>query len=156
MISIVLVLFGFSMNSILGQVRSLSIITHMMTMQLNYPGTSVIFYSKIFEFVTFDLVFTFFPKLDELNEEWFGGVNESYTSEAEAIGYESRYLMTNLGSIPICLVIVLILQTLYSAIEKCTKVGKVHDFAAKKVNGFKWGGLNDVFNEIYIALSFSV
>ena len=33
-------------------------ITHMMLMQLRYPVVATIFYSKIFEFVTFDLFHT--------------------------------------------------------------------------------------------------
>ena len=64
-LTIVLIFFGYSMNVILSQVRSLSIITHLMIMSLNYPETANIFYSKIFEFVTFDLLESFFPEAQE-------------------------------------------------------------------------------------------
>ena len=64
-LTIILIFFGYSMNVILSQVRSLSIITHLMIMNLNYPETATIFYSKIFEFVTFDLLASYFPKVEE-------------------------------------------------------------------------------------------
>ena len=49
-------IFKFSMNNLLGIIRSLSLITHMMLMQLIYAPTCVIFFGKILEFVTFDVI----------------------------------------------------------------------------------------------------
>ena len=44
------------MNNILGQVRSLSFITHLMMMQLNYAASASYFYSFLLEFVTYDMI----------------------------------------------------------------------------------------------------
>ena len=63
------------MNSILGQVRNLALITHLMMMQLEYSDLQEGFYSQILAFVTFDVIPT-----DELYETVFIGIeNEPYS-----------------------------------------------------------------------------
>ena len=87
---------GYGMNSILSNVRCLSLITHLMMMQLNYPANCVIFYGVVFNFVTFDVLPT-----EGLYGEIFGFVNIAYSEQAANIGYESHYAISNSGSIPI-------------------------------------------------------
>ena len=48
--------FSFGMSSLLGQVRSLGLITHFMIMQLNYAAAVSLFFGALLEFVTFDVV----------------------------------------------------------------------------------------------------
>ena len=156
MLTIAIIFVGYSMNALLAEVRNLSLITHLMMMQLNYAESSVKFFSKIFDFVTFDLLYSFFPQLDEFNKSVFGGA-EPYSEEANKIGYESRYLMTNLGSIPIFIVVAAIFHLIYSLVARFSKSGgKINNLASKKVKSFRWGGMNDLFYEIYLTLSFSV
>ena len=74
------------MNSLLGQVRSLSIITHFMMMQLNYSASVSYFYSFLFEFVTYDVV----PS-DDIYDEVFKFDSPAFSVQAENIGYASSY-----------------------------------------------------------------
>ena len=93
-------LFNYGMNHILGRVQNLSSITHDMMMQLMYPETTFIFFAKVFEFVTFDMIPTqlIYPLVLNL-------VNVAYSDEADKIGYESRYLIWNSGSITLYIVL---------------------------------------------------
>ena len=62
-------------------------------MQLNYPRETAIFYTLIFEFVTFDLI-----PVEEIYGEIFKFINDSpFSDEANIIGYFSRYFVFNSG-----------------------------------------------------------
>ena len=66
-------------------------------------------------------------------------------------------MLTNLGSIPIFLLSILLMQILYSLIAKCTRTGsKINNFTVRKIQDFRWAGLNILFNEFYITICFSV
>ena len=88
------------MNGVLNQVISLSLITHLMMMQLDYPQSAMIFFSKIFEFVTFDLIPT-----DHIYVEIFQWVNTAFSKMAEAVGYPSHFMIENGGSITIFIIL---------------------------------------------------
>lgn len=87
------------MNSILSNVRCLSLITHLMMMQLNYPGNCVVFYGVVFNFVTFDVIPT-----DGIYGPIFNFDDEPFSEQAAVIGYESLHVITNSGSIPIFMI----------------------------------------------------
>ena len=63
-------------------------------MQLNYAATVAIFFSSVFEFVTFDIVPT-----DEIYGEIFDFESDPYSEEADRIGYGSRLVIENTGSL---------------------------------------------------------
>ena len=88
------------MNGVLNQVISLSLITHLMMMQLDYPQSTMIFFSKVFEFVTFDLIPT-----DQIYVEIFKWVNIPFSKMAEVVGYPSHFLIENGGSITIFIIL---------------------------------------------------
>ena len=55
-IFVVILILNFSLlNKLLSQVKSLSIVTHLMLITIKIPASVMIFYSKIFEIVAFDL-----------------------------------------------------------------------------------------------------
>ena len=116
-------LFSYSMNSLLAQVRSLSLITHLMMMQLEYPAPVAIFYAGIFEFVTFDLVPT-----EGLYDAVFSfRETEPFSEEADNIGYSTRYAIENSGSITLFIFLTALMQCLYSLIICTTqKTSKVY------------------------------
>ena len=76
---------SFSANQILSQVRSLSMITHLQMMQLNVPPSAIIFFSALFEFVTFDIIPT-----EDIYAVVLAWDNVPYSESAENIGYASR------------------------------------------------------------------
>ena len=92
---------SFSANQILAQVRSLSMITHLQMMQLNVPPSAIIFFSALFEFVTFDIIPT-----EDIYAVILAWENVPYSEKAENIGYASRQIIENTGSVPIFLLII--------------------------------------------------
>ena len=44
------------LNQVLSQIKSLSLVTHLMLIRVRIPGIVMIFYSKIFEIVKFDVL----------------------------------------------------------------------------------------------------
>ena len=82
------------MKELLGKVRNLSLITHFFMMQVNFPPNVMIFFSGIFEFVTFDLVpsekiYALFISLEE----------SPFSEEAGEIGYEYHQFIPNTGTV---------------------------------------------------------
>ena len=101
------------MNNLLGQVRSLSFITHLMMMQLNYSASVSYFYSFLFEFVTYDVV----PS-DAIYEEIFNFDSPAFSAQAERIGYSSSFIIQNTGSLFIFLFVIALRQLIFCAIQK--------------------------------------
>ena len=116
-------LLGFGMNmgmnKMLSQVRNLGFVTHLMMMQLKYPATIALFFSKVLEFVTFDIIPTelFYPYIFEFPEG-------AYSDEADSIGYYSRYVILNAGSITLFLITYLVLQIIFAILVRTCSEGK--------------------------------
>ena len=87
---------NFSINKALSAVRNLGIITHLMIMQLYYPLPAVLFFKRILGYVIFDIIPT-----EQIYGWAFGWENEAFSEASEKIGYESSYMIENLGSIPL-------------------------------------------------------
>ena len=101
------------MNSLLGQVRSLQFITHLMMMQLNYAAGVSYFYSFLFEFVTYDVV----PS-DDVYAELFDFDSDPFSEQAANIGYSSRYTIENTGSLLISIFVLGLRQLLLFGVLK--------------------------------------
>jgi len=82
------------MNHLLSSISSLSIVTHQLLINLSYPALLMLYFSYIFEFVSFDLIPT-----DDFYDYIFGFQNEPFSSQAEELGYESHNLIRNMGSL---------------------------------------------------------
>ena len=124
-------IFNFGMNSILAMVQNLSIITHAMMMQLMYPEIMLEYYSSVFEFVTFDMIPTeiIYPLFLTL-------VNVPYSDEADRIGYESRYVIWNSGSITLYIILYSFIQLVYAGLAKVLCAGKALNFVHLKQQAF--------------------
>ena len=120
-----------------------------MMMQLMYPATISLFFSKVFEFVTFDIIPTelFFPYIFDLPEG-------AYSDEADSIGYYSHYIVLNAGSITIFLLSYLILQIVFAILAKTLADGKILRYVNWKRESFMWTGMIDFFMDIYLCLSY--
>lgn len=97
-------LASHQLNKLLSQVRNLGLVTHFMLMKLMFPPITVVFFSGLFEYVTFDLIPT-----EDLYAYLFGWTNVAYSEEAESIGYPSRFFIENAGSIPLYIAIDIVL-----------------------------------------------
>ena len=73
-----------------------------MIIDLQSSDMQTSFYAKLFIFIKFDYIPT-----DELYETIFSDIiNEPYSEMAENLGYESRYIVQNSGSIFIYIIFV--------------------------------------------------
>ena len=142
------ILLSYGLSKVFGQVRSMSLITHMMMMQLRFSGVVLTFFSGVFEYATYDIVPT-----EEIYSELFKWDNEAFSEEAEMIGYESRFLIENAGSIPIYIIFVFLLQLIYGIILLLVKSGKVFKFTKKQQSSFFWAGSHDLYLNSYLTLA---
>lgn len=121
-------------------------------MQLEYSDIQTGFYIAILEFVTFDLIPT-----EELYEAIFGLENIPYSDSAESIGYESRYIVMNSGSLFIYIFATSFAIILLAIVKACAHKGsKLHSYSITKLTEFKWAGFTDFLNEIYLPMSYIV
>ena len=121
---------NFSLNQVLAQVRSLGIITHMMTMRLVYPQIVVLVFAVVFDSVSFDLIPT-----DYVYPEFLSFPNDSsFSPECAQIGYKSRYFIPNSGSISIYVVVGFLVHVLYAILASILKKGngKVYKWIRRK------------------------
>ena len=65
---------SYGLSKIFGQVRSMSLVTHMMMMQLNFSAVTNTFFSKLFEYVTYDIVPT-----EQIYSTLFNWENNAFT-----------------------------------------------------------------------------
>lgn len=126
-------------------------ITHLQMMQLNVPPSAIIFFSALFEFVTFDIIPT-----EDIYAALLAWDNVPYSESAENIGYASRQIIENTGSVPIFLLIITLEQLIFAIIVRIVKSGKLNKYAVGKREGFYYAGATDFFNETYINVCFAV
>ena len=114
----ILIILKFTLlNQVLSQIRSLSVVTHLMLIPINIPGTVMFFYAKIFDIVKFDILEDLL-KFDVLLA-WIFNFDDEPVRSAAALGYSSHYIITNLGPIFIFFVLLLVLQFIYGSIITC-------------------------------------
>ena len=141
----ILMLLKFTLlNHVLSQIRSLSIVTHLMLIPISIPGTVMIFYSKIFEIVKFDIMEDLF-KFDVILDWIFHLDNVPVNEFTEALGYSSHFIITNLGPIFVFFVILLALQLLFKAVmHLCSSclapTNCLVRFTKKWISYFEWNG----------------
>ena len=123
-----------------------------MMMTIDHPQSAQNFFAKVFEFVTFDII----PWTEDIYAYVFGWTNIPYSDAVEAVGYPSRFIIENSGSIPIFILAEIVLLLVYSVVKRLLRTGRIHNYAEVRWNGFFWAGFNDFFNEIYITMSFAV
>ena len=68
-----------------------------MMINLSYPESSKIFFEKVFQFVTFDII----PWTEEIYAYVFGWTNIPFSDVVETAGYPSQFIIENSGSIPL-------------------------------------------------------
>ena len=121
-----------------------------MIMDLNYPGIVNEFYSSIFDYVTFEVL----PS-DKLYAMILFYKDEPFSEQADTIGYGSRYIITNSGSISIFIFLLSIRSVSFALLRLCIKSGRIGNYLRKTNDRFLWSGALDFLNAAYICLSFS-
>ena len=65
------------LNQSLGNVKILSMVTHLMLLEHMFPSVTVVFFEGLFEYVTFDAIPT-----ENFYKVTFGWINEPYSQHA--------------------------------------------------------------------------
>ena len=96
---------------------------------------------------------------DEIYGAIFDLNSDPYSEQAQSIGYESRYVVLNTGSLLFYLVVISMQLTIYSSILRCLSREswpKLRSIAAGKRSAFLWAGAVDFFSELFLNIAFSV
>ena len=121
---LVSVLTNSSLGALISSIKALQIITHLSLMPVIIPANAQIFFSYICSAVSFDPI-----DIQESVEKFFDlkqtdGVE--LTNNFVELGYESSYLLSNLGSLLLIFVfeftVILMTILLYFAPVKCKKL----------------------------------
>ena len=92
---VVSILISGPINQILGTIRSLQIISHIILLNLAFPATATDFYGGLMSIVTFQFYdFTNFF-IEKLNLDSDG--SNPFTSQFNLLGYNSLYIVLNFG-----------------------------------------------------------
>ena len=143
-------LVKFYLNTVLSMVRSISMIVHMMTVPMDTPSKTDIFFNTVFDLISFDIIPT-----EDLYNKIFEFDNVPLTEYFLAVGYESQHIIFNMGSIFLFLVIEVFIEITFALIAWLCKKPKVKNWAKKKLDSFFFVGLISFYNEIYICMAFS-
>ena len=84
----------------------------------------MLFFESLLGFVNFDVIPT-----EDIYAELFGWKNDPFSIQAENIGYESRYMIECLGSIPIYMALNILMQIIYFLLKLIFKSGRIHGMA---------------------------
>lgn len=118
--------------------------THLMVLPVKFPGVTVIFFAKIFEIVKFNPLENIFH-FDVLLEIIFGLDPMPISQEISDLGYESRYIISNLGAIFVYWVLLTMLYPIFYALAKLSsrlgrKCKRINSFSRNWVAQFTWNG----------------
>ena len=106
--------------------------THLMVLPVRFPGVTIIFFAEIFEIVKFDPLENIFH-FDTLLEMIFDLDPMPISQEISDLGYESRYIISNLGAIFVYWVLLILLYPLFYTLAKLSSsLGKKY----KRVDSF--------------------
>jgi hypothetical protein len=149
--AVVLVGFGFVfqflINYLLGFVRSLSTIVHLLLFNLVFRGFTLKFFNTLLTFVAFD-----FMDISPFYDKQFVLVNKSKNTNYEALGYESQYMLRNFGSAILFIILALLealVMTLITCFSKNRKIWIVNR-AYKTKDKYFWNTPIATLNEGFL------
>ena len=122
-------------------------------MPLTMPENAQVFYGELIELISFDPL----PDTDDYYADYLKiDKGDAFTDRAEEVGYESKLMSFNSGSVFIFGLLMVTNQMLYLLIRglcfmNCKVCGRSpRDWAAEKQSNFIWSGACDYFEETYL------
>ena len=121
----------------LGSIKNLQVIVHLCLMDVIVPANAWIFFQEIFKMIAFDPV-----DISEYIDTGFDLHQGEFELPAQyaQLGYESAYLLTNVGSLFLIIGLQLVLIPVYVAMTYCP-CRKVGNCAQKKIDGCFFNGI---------------
>ena len=139
------------LNRLLSMVRALTLMTHMMLIDVWYPDNVQRFFSQIFVLMSFDVIPTeyFVPQIFGFREE------PPLSDQYDELGYSARNIVINLGSIFLFSVIQPILVAIYTTVRKfdILPIKCVRKWANRQLVDAYWNDLLTFLNEPYIVIT---
>ena len=137
------------LSSLLSMIRALTLMAHMMLINLWYPSNVQAFFGQVFDLLSFDALPTelFYPQIFKFHDS-------AFADQFDALGYFSHNTISNLGS----LFLVLMLQPILFLIFGCVQCCDVHPrkkgrkWAIKKRHSLCCNQLIELINEPYLLL----
>ena len=127
-----------SLNQVWGMINNLQIIIHAPLINVSFPGNAFMLYDNMIAVATFDILPSdvilpaMFPNLTE---------EEPFSAKFERLGYETQYIIFNMGTMFIVFAFNMILLVLYLPFRmcgRCSKLGKVLAKKIERVLFFRW------------------
>jgi len=134
--------------------RSLQIISHMILIEVEVPSETQYYFKLILRVSAFDPI-----NMDGLYDLLMGLENDPVSTNFEALGYESAFIIRNMGSL--CLIILLmpviyfttrgVLSLICCGSTACQNTAHRWKFLIKQA--IKWNGLIEFVNDIYLVVA---
>lgn len=148
-------LMSTSMNQMLGSIKNLQVIVHLVLMNFIVPAVTQIFFAAVIQMIAFDP----FEGAGEYTKEYLSLEADDEEDEpvlAEnfvQLGYESPYYLTNLGSLLYIVLAYLALIPVFAllAVMPCCSE-KVKKWSANKVQGAFYNGLLSFVDGTFLLL----
>jgi hypothetical protein len=144
---------GGALAQLFQAIRKLTIMVHMIIINVRIPANTQIFFSGLLSFVTFNII-NLEPylrkafRIDEsMDDVLLGGMN------FDALGYPSNYLAINIGNLVFGILFFVIMIALRVVLNVKNK--KLKDLRSKLTDGIFWNEIIQFITETYMILSIS-
>ena len=128
--------------------KALGLLLHLMCAGLMYPEVMQAFFGPLLSFLLIDII----PVSDWL-QQGFNWTITPYTPNFEELGYSSGYIMYNLGSLSMVLVLTPIFALILRPLQKSKCLhAKIRAWASKKYEELVWNGLIETIDGNYLIL----
>lgn len=143
-------LIGSAIQNLLAAIRKLSIMLHLLIINVKIPANAMVFFSNLFAFVAFDIVEIepFVRPLLNLQSDEVSNTN------LYDLGYPSNYFVINIGNLAIGLVYFASVFIFACLTSKCESK-RIGGCRRMLTNGLYWNKPLAFLNEIYIVFSIS-
>lgn len=146
--TIVNILLAGPLQQVLGVIKSTQILTHLLLINVATPASASIFFGQLMSLITLQLVdltdtYTSVLQLPEV---------DPYTEQFNTMGYNSMFVILNLGTVVLGMTIPIILFVIVSSVIKWL-LPKYNKFKQKITDQLFFDKTFDFINETYILLA---
>ena len=138
----------YGMSGLDDHMKALGLLLHLMCAGLMYPEVMQAFFGPLLSFLLIDII----PVSDWL-QQGFNWTITPYTPNFDELGYSSGYIMYNLGSLSMVLVLTPIFALILRPLQKSKCLhAKIRAWASKKYEELVWNGLIETIDGNYLIL----